>query len=424
MWARNVRLTLFFGQLISICIAGYMEFLFAGYYNLNNKLYGTSGDEIGVFTGYLAFIITCVFSPLSLIFLMCQRRRDLHRYYIYNILGEYYAGFTTSSRWNLLYYINFGARRLIYVDIVMNWEDHSWAQVIVLEFMNIFTIIYFGLMRPMSTLSRNRLELFNEFCVQIVTLHMVCFSEFVPGRFEKDVMGWSMVFFIAINVVWNMGSIFRIQFLGFRLIFIRYKNQFLGYMKSQTDAKFLPYLLERDEKDSNSGTILDPHGHFGKNGAKLTHFKIPFDPLKKLEKAVDKKLPEIPEVSEDYSDRDNAKPVRRYHSLMNIDYETIPKTYGEDQIRLPQMVIVLEMIKNGEIIIETLDPTDEDFLPKFYEQRNQVEVRNMKELSIQDTIFKGQLSNTKKLETSVDDGIEFDGAGSDNKSRASDAYLV
>jgi hypothetical protein len=129
-------------------------------------------------------------------------------------------------------------------------------------------------------------------------------------------------------------------------------------------------------------------------------------------------------VSEDYSDRDNTKPVRRYHSLMNIDYETIPKTYGEDQIRLPQMVIVLEMIKNGEIIIETLDPTDEDFLPKFYEQRNQVEVRNMKELSIQDTIFKGQLSNTKKLETSVDDGIEFDGAGSDNKSRASDAYLV
>jgi len=45
-------------------------------------------------------------------------------------------------------------------------------------------------------------------------------------------------------------------------------------------------------------------------------------------------------------------------------------TYGEDNIRLPQMVIVLEMIKNGEIIIETLDPEDEDFLAKFYEQRN------------------------------------------------------
>jgi len=85
----------------------------------------------------------------------------------------------------------------------------------------------------MSTLSRNRLELFNEFCVQIITLHMICFNkDYVPGRFERDVMGWSMLFFIAINVVWNMGSIFRVQFLGFRLIFIRYKNQFLGFVKS------------------------------------------------------------------------------------------------------------------------------------------------------------------------------------------------
>lgn len=46
------------------------------------------------------------------------------------------------------------------------------------------------------------------------------------------------------------------------------------------------------------------------------------------------------------------------------------------------MVIVLEMIKNGEIIIETLDPEDEDFLNKFYEQRNEVELKSMKDLTI------------------------------------------
>lgn len=31
------------------------------------------------------------------------------------------------------------------------------------------------------------------------------------------------------------------------------------------------------------------------------------------------------------------------------------------------MVIVLEMIKNGELIIETLNSEDKDFLEKFYE---------------------------------------------------------
>jgi len=39
------------------------------------------------------------------------------------------------------------------------------------------------------------------------------------------------------------------------------------------------------------------------------------------------------------------------------------------------MVIILEMIKNGEIIIETLDPEDEVFLDKFYTQRNAVEMK-------------------------------------------------
>lgn len=61
-----------------------------------------------------------------------------------------------------------------------------------------------------------------------------------------------------------------------------------------------------------------------------------------------------------------AKKPRRYYSLINVDYDIIPKTYGEDKLRLPQMVIVLEMIKNGEIIIESLNPQDEDFLEKFY----------------------------------------------------------
>ena len=92
-----------------------------------------------------------------------------------------------------------------------------------------------------------------------------------------------------------------------------------------------------------------------------------------------------------------AKKPRRYYSLINIDYDKIPLKYGEDQLKLPQMVIVLEMIKNGDIIIETLNPEDEDFLEKFYEQRNEVEVKNMKALSIHDTIFQGGLGLQKEM---------------------------
>merc|ERR1740130_2077542 len=98
----------------------------------------------------------------------------------------------------------------------------------------------------------------------------------------------------------------------------------------------------------------------------------------RLPKPAIDKLSVIKEESVDYSDRDNIKKPRRYYSLINVDYDLIPREYGEDKINLPQMVIILEMIKNGEIIIESLNPEDEDFLNKFYAQRNEVELKNMK----------------------------------------------
>jgi hypothetical protein len=110
-------------------------------------------------------------------------------------------------------------------------------------------------------------------------------------------MGWSMIFIIALNIVLNTKSIYKVIFHSSKLIFTRYKNQVKGYLKHQLNKKFLPYLMKRDEMDSNSGTMVDPHGNFSKTGAKLTHFRIPFDPLKRLPKPDVKKLSVIPEES-------------------------------------------------------------------------------------------------------------------------------
>jgi hypothetical protein len=89
------------------------------------------------------------------------------------------------------------------------------------------------------------------------------------------------------------------------------------------------------------------------------------------------------------------------------------------------MVIVLEMIKNGDIIIETLNPEDEDFLEKFYEQRNEVEVKNMKALSIHDTIFQGGLGLQKvndDIQIDYENDVVTDDDGS-SMARRSDAFL-
>merc|ERR1719272_734190 len=109
-----------------------------------------------------------------------------------------------------------------------------------------------------------------------------------------------MLAIIGLNILLNTKSIFKVVFHSFKLIFVRYKNQLLGYIKRINDKKMLPYLLERDEADSNPGTMFDPHGSLNKSGAKLTHFRIPFDPLKTLPKPDVKKLDVIQEDSQDF----------------------------------------------------------------------------------------------------------------------------
>ena len=92
-------------------------------------------------------------------------------------------------------------------------------------------VIYIGQYKPMSRLHKNRIELFNEICIQVIMIHMLCYTDWVPGRNEKDSMGWSMVALIAFNVLLNTKSLIKVIFHSFKLIFQRYRNQIKGYLK-------------------------------------------------------------------------------------------------------------------------------------------------------------------------------------------------
>lgn len=142
-----------------------MEFLIAAYYTLNNYLMSTNGEKLAYYMAYFVIFLSFVFLPLSLVYLLIQRRRDLHRYRIFNVIGELYAGFKTEERMHLVYYLLFAARRVIYCYVVFYWNDISWAQIMILEFMNLFMIIYNGQYKPFSRLDINRMELFNEVCI-------------------------------------------------------------------------------------------------------------------------------------------------------------------------------------------------------------------------------------------------------------------
>jgi hypothetical protein len=123
---------------------------------------------------------------------------------------------------------------------------------------------------------------------------MLCYTDFVVGREPQDIMGWSMICIIGINIVVNMSGIFKVVFHSTRLIFRRYKNVAKAYFKARLDKKFLPYIQKKEDQEDISSLGI---GNLDKSGAKLTHFKIPFDPLKMLPKPAIDKLSVIKEES-------------------------------------------------------------------------------------------------------------------------------
>ena len=69
-------------------------------------------------------------------------------------------------------------RRIFYI-LNSFYVETVVFQVMNLIFMNLFMIIYTGLVCPLETKLRNRLELFNEACIDIACLHLFVFTDWV-----------------------------------------------------------------------------------------------------------------------------------------------------------------------------------------------------------------------------------------------------
>lgn len=70
------------------------------------------------------------------------------------------------------------------------------------------------------------MDIFNDTIVQIVTVHMLCFTNFVSDPEVQYGIGFSMIFFISIIVLVNLGIIFSMIGSAIMLIFTRHKRIF------------------------------------------------------------------------------------------------------------------------------------------------------------------------------------------------------
>jgi hypothetical protein len=88
--------------------------------------------------------------------------------------------------------------------------------------LNLMMIIYVGSTKPLTWRIRNRIELFNEACIIVVSTYLVVFTDWVTDPLAIQVTSLSLlgVFFFCLSV--NLSVVFYFAFLTIKNVVIKY----------------------------------------------------------------------------------------------------------------------------------------------------------------------------------------------------------
>lgn len=76
-------------------------------------------------------------------------------------------------------------------------------QVILVTALNLYALIYMGVVEPFKDWRLNKNETWNEGIVLILTIHIYCFTDAMPNIEAQYAMGWSFSFFMTLFLIIN-----------------------------------------------------------------------------------------------------------------------------------------------------------------------------------------------------------------------------
>ena len=74
---KSMAESLFYGEIIFMNIEAYLEFLIAGYLNINEPLTSRNGEIISIFIGWYCVFMSLVLMPVLFVFLIVQSTTTL-----------------------------------------------------------------------------------------------------------------------------------------------------------------------------------------------------------------------------------------------------------------------------------------------------------------------------------------------------------
>ena len=123
----------------------------------------------------------------------------------------------TRSTWTIYYYPLFCARRFLFVFIPIFYPDYPIIQVLCLIMMNLLFVLFLGSVRPKKKKKKRLLEFFNEWMILFISVHMLCFTNFVLSPQLYFYIGYNFVGMMGLVFIVNIGNMIHSNILKFKL---------------------------------------------------------------------------------------------------------------------------------------------------------------------------------------------------------------
>ena len=235
---RNLKHRLFFTEILSLMIEAYLEFIISGWLNSQVTLDTTNGEIVSKYVGYISLFITLVVMPGAFLQMMRHPKIDFLRKKFTRKWGGFYEGVRTRYKVYSFFYFIFMMRRVLFVTVAFT-TDTIIYQILFLNFLNLSILMYNGYYAPLVSRLANRIELFNEVCIHLASLHLIFFTDWLPDSDTQYMMGWSMIVFICGCMFVNFALVFYSAGRSMKLLFIKYYNR-TGYQLKKLKLKYLP----------------------------------------------------------------------------------------------------------------------------------------------------------------------------------------
>jgi hypothetical protein len=118
-------------------------------------------------------------------------------------------------------------------------------QIILFTYINSISFVYIGVNRPLILRYKNRLELFNEFIVVLISQVLFTFTDFVESEEWKYTMGFYMIGLICLSILVNFLVFLKAALNNLKLMFVKVYRLLKHLLCKKKSKTVLP--LEKEE---------------------------------------------------------------------------------------------------------------------------------------------------------------------------------